>query len=396
MLIVVGGASFAFDSILSLFGVEFGIWGSRDPFMQRGSVNFLVVGVDEFNLADLIIVAQYDFRSGDLTALQIPRDTFVETTRWDSKINSAFSLRGIDELKSDITQITGLEIDRYVIVGLRGFREIIDAIGGVEVDVPIRMFYTDPTPGHQLRIDLQPGLQTLSGAQAEGFIRFRKNNNGTGYPDGDLGRLRAQQQFYNALLNQIISLRGVLQAPTLLGIVQENVRTDLTGDEMFRYLGIALRAEMENFDVMQLPGAPGYVRGISYFIHNSTETEQLIYTYFAPSPAHHNRQVAASNVRINRNINSVIRVEVVDATGVELYGMSIGETVAELLRYNAFDVVSVRTLAEPHERSVLIDRNNMQASVEVLKILPGLDVWHEVDRSLGYDISVVVGMDFSH
>jgi len=394
------GVSYAFDNIATLFGVQVGFFGRSDPFARRGSVNFLVVGVDEFNLADLIMIAQYNFETGELNALQVPRDTRVETTRWDNKINAAFSLSGLDALKYDVTRITGLEIDRHVIVGLRGFRDVIDAIGGVEIDVPIRMFYTDPY--QNLRIDLQPGLQRLDGRQAEGFIRFRKNNNGTGYPDGDLGRIRAQQQFYAAVLDQLISFQGALQVPALLGIVQESVRTDISGDEMFRFLSMAVRADLnaDSLNVMKLPGTTGYINGISYFIHNAEETGAVVNEFFATQPVRNGRRAQSNNerderpVRINRNKNSMIRVEVVDATGVTLDDTDIGYMVAEQLRANAFNVQTVRTSEEPIELTMLIDHNNKQASLEVLKILPGIEVRR--GENANYDVTVILGMDFNY
>ena len=387
------GVSYAFDNIAALFGVQIGFFGRNDPFMERGSVNFLIVGVDSFTLADLIMVAQYDFETGNLNVLQVPRDTYSDTDRWDKKINSAFAMRGIDTFKHEVTQITGIEIDRYIIVQLNGFRNIIDAIGGVEMYVPIRMFYTDPTPGHELIIDLQRGQQTLNGAQAEMFMRFRKNDDGTGYAEGDMGRMAAQRQFYAAVINQLVSVRGALQLPRLMGIVQENVRTNLTGDEMVRYLGIGLRADMEKFNIIQLPGQSRYISGVSYFIHDVELTRTIIYEYFTPRRNSNTRQ-SNGEVRINRNKNSAIRLEIVDSTGVEIYGVGIGETVAELLRDNAFDVRTVR-VCEPREQTLLVDRNNKQASAEILKILSNLDVWLEADRGSNYDVTVFLGGDFS-
>jgi len=394
IFIVVLGVGFAVDNIATLFGVQIGFFGRADSFAQRGSINFLVVGVDAFNLADLIMVAQYNFETGELNAIQIPRDTRVETTRWDNKINSAFSLSGIEELKNDVTQITGLEIDRYVIIGLRGFRDIVDAIGGVEIDVPIRMFYTDPY--QNLTIDLRPGPQTLNGRQAEGFIRFRKNNDGSGYPDGDLGRLRAQQQFYTAVMDRLVSARGILQLPNLIGIVQDNVRTDISGSEMVRFVSIALRADLYGFNIMKLPGDSGFVGGISYFLHNAEETSRIVAEYLTPTQ--NAGQADADNhptVRINRNKNRSIAVEVVDATGVELDDINLGDMVAQLLRDNAFNVQSVRT-DDAAEQTMIIDHNARRGSTEILKIMPEIEVRQYDNRDSPYDVTIILGTDFNY
>jgi len=396
VILVVGGVSWAIDNLATLFGVQIGFFGRSDPFMRRGSINVLIAGVDQFNLADLIIVAQYNFETGEVNAIQIPRDTRVETSRWDKKINSAMSLGGIDELKYDVLQVTGLEIDRYVIVGFQGFRDIIDALGGVEIDVPIRMFYTDPY--QSLTIDLQRGVQMLNGRQAEGFVRFRKNNDGSGYPDGDLGRIRAQEQFIAAMLDRLVSLQGVLRLPQIAGIVQESVRTSLTGDEMIRYLTIAIGGDFGDVNIIQLPGGTGYVGGVSYFLQDTAETQRLIDEYFTPQPVGRiiRRTSNEPTIRINRNINRTIRVEIVDATGVSIDGAGVGEMAEALLASNAFNVATVRT-AESQEQTFLIDHNNRSASREILKVLPYVEVAfiNDIDSFGNYDVTLILGINFN-
>jgi len=398
VIVVVTGMYCAIDYAASFLGFQWGFFGKADAFMQRGSVNVLIGGVDEDGTrTDLLMVAQYSFKAGTCNILQVPRDLKVETARWDKKINSAYGWNnGSEVLKQEIKQALGLEIDKYVIVSFKGFRDIIDAIGGVEVDVPMRMSYHDPYqggPGGYV-IDLQKGPQLLDGRKAEMFMRFRQNDNGTGYAEGDVGRIRAQRQFYDALMDKVVSARGVLQVPKLVGIVQQSVKTDFGADEILRYIGIGLRMDKEKVNIMQLPGEGRFEGGVSYFFPYKEDMANMLEEYFNPKNA-----VAAAkkaeDVKINRSKNAKIKVEIINATGVSVDRLDIGEVAADLLRDNAFEVHTITVTEEKAAQTRLVDHNNKQASKEILKVLPGIPADKDKDKSSGCDVTLVLGMDFN-
>ena len=400
VLIVVGGAYYAIDSITGFFGIQLGFFGKADAFMQRGSVNFLVCGVDEDQTrTDLIMVAQYNFKTGECNILQIPRDLKVNTQRYDKKINSAYgSSEKQVTLAKELKSVIGLDIDRYVIVNFKGFRDIIDAIGGVEVDVPVRMYYTDPE--QNLTIDLRKGSQVLDGRHAEMFMRFRKNNDGTGYAEGDVGRITAQKQFYNAAIDKIKSARTVLQVPKLVEIVQKSIKTDLQADEIFRYVNIGLKADREKVNIFQLPGGGDYevTNGvsISYFFHDKEEMKKIINEYFTPGNANTAQNKTSDTVKINRNKNAAIKVEVINATGISSDNMDIGEIAANLLRDNAFNVQTVTVSPTKTEHTTLTDHNSKAASKEILKIFPDIPTNRDKEKESGCDVTLILGTDFSY
>ena len=172
---------------------------------------FLLCGLDQDKTrADTIMAVSYDVPNGIVNVMNIPRDTIVDADRKIKKINSGFT-KGIENLKKEVKSVTGIPIDRYVIIDFKGFEEIVDAIGGVKYNVPVRMKYDDPT--QDLHIDLQPGMQTLNGKKALHFVRFRKCNSGEsgGYPGGDVERIQAQQEFIKAVLKQLASPTKILQ-----------------------------------------------------------------------------------------------------------------------------------------------------------------------------------------
>ncbi len=255
--------------IALITGQNFSIFGcSSNPVR-----NIVVAGVDEGGYrTDLLMLCQINRYDGEVNILQIPRDTKVTNHRNDKKINSAY-YSGFECLSNEIAQITGIKPDDYVIIGFDGFIDVIDAIGGVRVDVPIRMNYTDPVQG--LTIDLQPGLQRLNGERAHMFMRFRQNNDGTGYRNGDMDRIEAQKMLYSAVAKKVISPVGILRAPFIFSAVKRNSDTNLNGAELFGVLK-DVAAVGNNINIYTLPGGGRYIGGGSYFVHDQNGTKALI------------------------------------------------------------------------------------------------------------------------
>ena len=266
------------NTILVNSKLSYGMWNS-----QRTDVvhSFVVAGVDESETrTDVILLCQMSLSDNTVDVLQIPRDTKVNTKRFDKKINSAYGSKGkINTLMEEINSITGIKPEKYVVVTFDGFRRLIDAIGGVELDVPFRMQYNDPE--QELVIDLQPGRQVLDGKKAEMFVRFRQNNDGTGYADGDVGRIEKHKAFYRAVAQKLFSVGNVWNIPAILSVVSESVETDFTTDEIEMYIKRIPRFSIDGIRFHTLPGMGGYDKnGISYFFCNAEKTNALMLEYF--------------------------------------------------------------------------------------------------------------------
>ena len=145
-------------------------------------------------LTDFIMLGQYNPNTRDISLLSIPRDTNVSNS-FDGKINSLYGgkEKNAPKVIETVESITGIKAEHYVVFETKILRKLVDKIDGVTVNVPINMDYDDPAQG--LYIHLKKGTQVLKGKQAEQFVRFRQNNNGTGYQNGDVGRIAAQQEF---------------------------------------------------------------------------------------------------------------------------------------------------------------------------------------------------------
>lgn len=236
--------------------------------------NFVVAGVDEGGYrTDLILLCQVNRRDNEVHILQIPRDTKVTNKRNDKKINSAYH-SGFEVMSSEIEQITGIAPDDYVMVSFDGFKDIINSVGGVVLDIPFDMKYEDPV--QDLVIDLKKGRRRLNGERAEMYMRYRKGNDGNGYADGDMGRLSAQQELYNAVKEKLLSPLGFLRAPAVFFAVMKHTDTSFNGAELFGLMTDVLRAGGDNIYIHSIPGEGKYIGGGSYFVPYKNQMTDLM------------------------------------------------------------------------------------------------------------------------
>lgn len=394
MLIYVGLAGAI--SIISGKPVQLAFWNQTSAKKDKIQ-DILVAGTDEDGLrTDLILLCRYNMTDNSVTALQIPRDTRVETdTRSDKKINSAYSTSKKEQtLFDEVEGITGIRPEKYVLVSFRAFRQLIDAIGGVEVNVPMRMYYTDPV--QNLTIDLYPGQQLLNGRQSEMFMRFRYNNDGSGYPNGDVDRIAAQKKFYEAAFKKLLSGKTVLKVPKILGILTDNVKTDFTGEDIIKYIGKIPSVKMENIKIITLPGEGAYGDdGVSYFFHNEKETELLIDEYFLSMEK--SRAVADKVSAKNR----FVKVKIIDATGIDQSTADVVKVVSEMLSEYKFKVISTEKTDRIQDHSKLINHNNKNAAEFVKAVYGRVEVSENIEtyvkaagEKASPDVTLIIGSDF--
>lgn len=264
-----------------------------DPF------TVLIMGVSEdisVKLTDTIMVASYNPKTQKATLLSIPRDTFVganksKATSYD-KINALYQTKTKEKDTSPektlaaVNKITGLNITYYVVVSNNALVQLVDAIGGVEYDVPIDMDYDDSS--QNLYIHLEKGYQKLNGEQAEWLVRFRHNNNGSSYPssygNNDLGRMKTQREFLKVVTKQLIQLKNVTKLGTFIDIFKENVQTNISNWTLMKdYIPYMLDFDTENIQTETLPGNPSSFGpyNLSYFVYNEKQTKELVDRLFA-------------------------------------------------------------------------------------------------------------------
>lgn len=203
------------------------------------------------------------FMTCDLTTkkvflLSIPRDSRVEIPgrKNKDKINAAYAYGGIELTRETVENLLKVPIDYYVQTDFAGFETIIDQLGGIEIDVDKRMYYQN-SDGN---IDLQPGLQTLTGKEALGYVRYRQD------ALGDITRTGRQQAFLKAVAKKILTPEGLAMLPSILPDIYAALETDMSTKQ----LG-ALAMIMKDMDVetglttMTLEGNFLDLNGVSYW-----------------------------------------------------------------------------------------------------------------------------------
>jgi polyisoprenyl-teichoic acid--peptidoglycan teichoic acid transferase len=196
------------------------------PEASSKSLNMLVLGVDRRpeevegspTRSDTMMLVQATPETGRIELLSVPRDLLVEVAPGvEDRINTAYTYGGTEQAKSVMENLTGIPIDRYVIIDFEGFEEVIDALGGItlEVEQPIRV----GIEGH--RFYIPAGTQELDGPEALAYARYR------GTPCGDLDRIDRQQQLVAALREQALQWNTITELPRIVEIMNENVDTNL-------------------------------------------------------------------------------------------------------------------------------------------------------------------------
>ncbi|MCL2593128.1 MAG: LCP family protein [Defluviitaleaceae bacterium] len=202
---------------------------------------FLIIGLNEGTNANTVMVASYDWANQEAHLVSIPRDSLINTNRNIRKlsggyINGALHGRGVAggvaQMQREVMSVIGFVPDFYVVINYNAFYQIIDSVGGIMVDVPIRMRYDDPL--QNLHIDIHPGLQSMDGRTALHFARYRNSNPGF-QAITDYQRIENQQIIVNAVLENLLRPANILRIPEFIDIFNENVYTNLTTINMLQF-----------------------------------------------------------------------------------------------------------------------------------------------------------------
>lgn len=247
-------------------------------------LQFLLLGKSDF-MTDTIMVCSYDPKTQQASMLSVPRDTFIgkdkEKARASDKINSRYQL-GVDKTLLAINRVTGMEIPYYLVVDTNALVKLVDAMGGVEFDVPIDMDYDDES--QDLYIHLKAGKQKLNGDQAEQVLRFRHNNNGTTYPqeygEQDLGRMRTQREFLQTAFKQFFTLSNLFNINKFIDIAESSIETNLDFKTLKDYVPYAVDFNTEDLVTDMLPGTPELCNKVWVYIVNKKQATEVVTTLF--------------------------------------------------------------------------------------------------------------------
>lgn len=428
LLILAAGAVFAYKSYKNgggLGGMLATAMGhNEDTKKNLSKFNVLLLGVStdlDSELTDTIMVASYDPKEQTATLLSIPRDTFIGKSEAKAtgadKINAVYSLKGgAESTLEEVNKITGLDINYYIVVKTEALIKLVDAIGGVQFNVPIDMKYDDKT--QDLHINLQAGEQLIDGTKAEQLLRFRHNNDGTTYPteygDNDIGRMRTQREFLAEVMRQTLKVENLLKLGEILDIAKENVITNIDFSLAKDYLPYAVEFNTENLITDSLPGIPKMCNQLWFFVYDKTQTRELVTKLFGEdaivstttnttnsSKTNSSKNNTTTNSTKNSTTNSIVSstgtsketatIEVLDGTG----GTAKFEEAVTKLKTAGFNVKKTGK-ANKTSRTVITNKKYAADSVlEEIKTTLGVGgILNSAASTSTVDISIVIGTDY--
>lgn len=238
----------------------------------------LVVGIDQGKTStDTMMVVRYDTQENKANIISIPRDTLLNTSLEYKKINSVYKTtenaggNGVDALMDEVQGICGFRPNNYVFIDTDVFIKVIDALGGVYFDVPIDMNYDDYSDWdldgvaeYVFTIHVKKGYQLLNGQNALGVFRFRHNNDNSGYPMQDLGRIETQHGLIKAVASQALQLKNIAKLVEVAQMVLDNCETDLSISNMQWYAQEFMKMSMDGISLGTMPATGSYINGFSY------------------------------------------------------------------------------------------------------------------------------------
>ena len=242
-----------------------------EAFQDKNRINVLMMGFNQ-NLADTIMVASFDYDAKHVDLISIPRDTYYYREGYRNpgslKINAIYqNTKEPLETAMAISEILlGMPLHFYAIVDYDGIKEIVETMGGVPMNIPFHMRYRDPTDKPPLYIDIPPGDQVLDGEHAVQFLRYR-----SGYTEGDIGRVKAQQRFMKSAFKQMLGF-DLLK---ISKVIFKNVESDIDLGTVTKIVSKAIGMESDSIETYLMPntlqdGPPYYVypdsKGISEVI----------------------------------------------------------------------------------------------------------------------------------
>ncbi|MFW2489995.1 LCP family protein [Clostridium chromiireducens] len=357
----------------------------------NGPVNILLLGMDigdpsqvdnqSIKRTDTIMVANYNPQNKKMHLVSIPRDTLINVNGKNAKINSLYAIGGYPKIKSEVEKLLNVNINYIVKIDYNAFREIIDAIGGIEMKIDRNMIYDDE--GQNLHINFKAGeTVTLDGKKAEEFFRWRKNNDGSGFANGDLDRIENQQKFISKVIEKCTSPFIMFRVPKIMSALGDNIETNMSSFEVLNYGLKFTNIKKENTIMATSAGTPKTINGESFLIFDKSANKDILSSLVS----------SVSSKSLPENISKDdIRIKILNATKIN------GLAAKEEKELNSMGYKKIDTgNTELSDKSVILSNNDDKLQV----ILQDLNI-KNTDRKENkteyndYDVIIILGKDFA-
>lgn len=405
---IIGGGVYIYSFLSGLNSSS--LPGAVDP-VGKNPVNVLILGMDIGDAeqatsevgrrTDTMMVLNYNPVTKKVKIISVPRDTMIEVDGaigeggkyqkyW--KMNAAYAIGGDEEVTAQVEKILEVQINYMVKIDYDAFRNIIDAIGGVEMYIEQDMYYDDD--GQNLHINFNAGETVqLDGKKAEEFFRWRKNNDGTGFANGDLDRIANQQKFMAKLMEKCLSPSVVVRVPKILNAVSDSLDTNLEANQMLKYAMQLVKLGKEDVEMVTIQGETQDIYNQSFFIFdrdmnldllNSLHSGQAI-SNDGNTPSESGNEIDTSKIELKSKLNIIV----LNATSVN--GLA-GNLQAKLDKLGYGNIETGNT--EKQDKSTIMTNNKeikdmLKTDTSINKIGRITDSDYEK-----YDVVIVLGKDY--
>jgi len=374
-----------------------------------GRINILVLGEsgigDGYKLTDSIMVASYNPQTQQASLLSIPRDTYVGKRDKNTatpnylasyKMNAVYrNGTNIDETVECVSNLTGLDLENYILIDTDAIIEIVDAIGGVRFNVPIDMDYDDLN--QDLHIHLKAGEQLIDGAKAEQLLRFRHNQDMTSYPeeygDNDIGRMRTQREFLQETAKQLLKIENVPKVLNLLDIAFNNIKTNLDMESLKYYIPYIFKFNTSNIVSDVLPGENEKCNGIWIYTADKTKTKQVVQDLFTDKvlvEEEDTNTITSNTITSEEQTEKEITIELLNGTGND----EILTEVKEKLKEEGY-VISKSGTTTTTAKTTIINRTSQSNSIaKDLKSILEVGTITSGSNNTKVDFTVIIGNDY--
>ncbi len=357
--------------ITLIFLLKFlGIFPFSSDILSCNRINILIVGCDEIEnngRADTIVFLSISPKIKDVLILSIPRDTRVEIPeRGMDKINHAYAFGGKKLISRTVSLFLDVPIHFYAIVDFNGFVNIIDELGGVEIDVEKEMHYVDKAGG--LNINLHPGKQILNGEKSLQYIRFRHDKL------GDLGRIKRQQKLALAVIEKMMNFDSITKIPQISEEMKGYIETDIKVQDAVALANLFKGINQEEFKIETIQAKPVYIEGISYLEPDIEEVRQRVKSLIYGK-------------------NSGIKLEVLNGNAMS----GVAHRIAKDLELQGFEIVNIGNADrfDYEKTKIIVYSKKVNLDNEFKKLFNDFEIVNENQTNTNLDLVIILGKDMT-
>ncbi|MEA1940550.1 MAG: LCP family protein [Candidatus Caldatribacteriota bacterium] len=355
--------------ILLIFTLKyFSIFPFSSNLLSFKRINILIVGCDEIEnhgRADTIAFLSVSPKTKDALILSVPRDLRVDIPgRGMDKINHAFAFGGEELLIKTVSLFLDLPVHFYAVADFNGFVEIIDELGGVEVNVEKEMHYVDKAGG--VDINLYPGKQLLDGEKALQYIRFRHDKL------GDLGRIERQQKLALSLLKKVMHFDKIGKIPPLIEEIKSYTETNIKIQDVITLANLFKGVSEGSFKIETVQGDPVYIEGISYLQPDKEKVQKRIKSLIYGS-------------------NAGMKIEVLNGSGAS----GIAHKIARKLELQGFEIVDIdnATNFNYEKTKIVVYSKEVNINNEFKKLFNNFEIIKKYKNQFNLDLTIILGKD---